>query len=200
MTRQAVEESCMSKFAMMATLEKLSFGCQCLPKKGTEKTGRLPFRIARDGRWYYKSELIKEREAQKFLASMLMRDEAGNYFLQTPSGKGFIEVEDVPYIAMRMQFSGLCERRQSISLMTNIGKIYCVGPDHPLFCQFSKEEGRASVYLRLTEDEKKAPILARLSKAVIFELGALSAVHFLDGKECMGVWSRGQFFPIPCAF
>lgn len=201
MTRRETEESCMSKLALLANLEEWTHqDCQCLCTAKGEGETHLPFRIARDGRWFYKSEPVKDKRTQQFLASLLTRDAVGNYYLQTPSGKGLIEVEDVPYLAVQMQFSGLCEKRQAISLMTNMGGICCVGPEHPLFCHWNDAEGSASVYLQLSKEENHAPILARLTKAVIFELGALGATHHVNGRECLGVWSRGAFFPIPCAF
>ncbi|QCE32546.1 DUF1285 domain-containing protein [Acetobacteraceae bacterium] len=200
MTSRETEESCLSKLALIASIEDWPLADQCLCDIGGKVNETLPFRIARNGCWYYKSQPVKDRRTQQFLASLLIRDLEGNYFLETPSGRGLIEVEDVPYLAVRMKFSGLCEKRQAISLMTNIGEIYCVGPEHPLFCHFNEAEGTASVYLQIAKAENGAPLLARLTKAVIFELGAVGAIHQVNGKECMGVWSRGAFFPIPCAF
>jgi hypothetical protein len=37
---------------------------------------------------------------------------------------------------------------------------------------------------------------ARISRAVFYELVALAQSETVDGREVLGVWSEGVFFPI----
>jgi uncharacterized protein len=37
---------------------------------------------------------------------------------------------------------------------------------------------------------------AKISRAVFYELVALGQTEMVDGREMLGVWSEGVFFPI----
>ena len=69
--------------------------------------GDLDMRIARDGTWYYQGTPIG-RPAMVRLFSTVIRRDGEDYFLVTPVEKVGIQVEDAPFIAVRLEVSGQC--------------------------------------------------------------------------------------------
>ncbi len=61
-------------------------------------------RIDKEGRWYHTiwgTELI-HKPMRLFLFSLLERDEKGRYILRLKDQRCYIEVEDVPFVVMRV--------------------------------------------------------------------------------------------------
>ena len=59
---------------------------------------KFPIKIKSNGEWFYKNNLIQKKALIKLFSSVLIADEKGNFFLETPAEKGAIEVEDFPFI------------------------------------------------------------------------------------------------------
>ena len=93
--------------------------------------GDLPFLIRRDGSWLYRGSLIGRKELVCLFASVLRRDEDGAFWLETPVERGRIEVEDAPFVAVELDWTGE-GRRQVLSFRTNVDQIVTAGPDHPI--------------------------------------------------------------------
>ena len=51
-------------------------------------------------------------------------------------------------------------------------------------------------YLLVRPGEGQAGIEARISRSVYYELVALSEPECVGGRQMLGVWSRGCFFPL----
>src|SRR5436305_227415 len=68
--------------------------------------GNINMRIARDGTWFYMNSPIGRKPLMKLFASVLRHDEDGKYYLVTPVEKCGIEVEDAPFVAIRMGVAG----------------------------------------------------------------------------------------------
>ncbi len=169
--------------------------------------GMLPFLIQRDGSWLYQGTPIRRKPMVCLFASVIRRDAAGRYRLETPAERGEIEVEDVPFVAVELDWSGT-GRDQVLSFRTNVDEIVCAGPDHPLEvdwdCARSGGDCAAIPYLTVRPGDGALPIQARVSRAVYYELVALAVEGARHGVPCLGVWSRNRFFPIgplePAAF
>ena len=161
--------------------------------------GSLPFLIQRDGTWLYQGTPIRRKPMVCLFASVIRRDEAGRYRLETPVERGEIEVEDVPFVAVELDWSG-CGRDQVLSFRTNVDEIVCAGPDHPLEvdweCARSGGECAAIPYLTVRPGDGALPIQARVARAVFYELAALAVEGVRHGMPCLGVWSQNRFFPI----
>src|SRR4051812_1743600 len=56
--------------------------------------GDFDIRIAQDGTWFYHGSPITRKPLVQLFASVLKRDEQGEYWLQTPAEKGRICVDD----------------------------------------------------------------------------------------------------------
>ena len=63
-------------------------------------------RIARDGTWFYHGSPIGRKPLVKLFASVLRREDDGDYWLVTPAERGRIEVEDAPFIAVEVNAAG----------------------------------------------------------------------------------------------
>ncbi len=68
--------------------------------------GALPFLIQRDGTWLYRGSPIGRKSMVCLFASVLKRDEHGKFRLETPAERGEIEVEDAPFIAIGLDWTG----------------------------------------------------------------------------------------------
>ncbi len=150
----------------------------------------MDMRIDREGVWHYHNSPIRRKELVCLFASVLTRNEAGEYWLVTPSEICSVEVEDVPFLAVELFFSG-SGRQQVISLRSNVDEIITVDNDHPIYVIDNPETGEPSPYLIL-----RGGIEARLTRAVFYELVNMGTEQDIDGGRFFGVWSRGSFFPL----
>jgi hypothetical protein len=160
-----------------------------------EECGDLPFVIKRDGGWLYKGTLIGRKELVCLFASVLKREADGSFWLETPAERGKIVVEDAPFVAVEMDWTGGGES-QVLSFRTNIDEVVCADIDHPL--RFGGAEGARDPkpYLRLRPGLGSFPVEARISRPVFYELAALAEPHLVRGRLMLGVWSSGIFFPM----
>ena len=180
-----------------------SFAPRARPASGARPSQRdcgfLPFLIQRDGTWLYQGTPIRRKPMVCLFASVLRRDAEGRYRLETPVERGEIEVEDVPFVAVELEWRG-CGRSQVLAFRTNVDEIVCAGPDHPLIVDWScapgGDEGAAIPYLTVRPGDGGLPIQARVARAVYYELAALAVEGQRRGVPCLGVWSQNCFFPI----
>ena len=160
--------------------------------------GPLPFLIQRDGTWLYRGTPIRRKPLVCLFASVLKRDEFGIYWLETPAERGSIDVEDVPFVAVELDWRG-CGRDQVLAFRTNVDQIVCAGPEHPLQMDWTRPPcehgGGPAPYLHV-RGEGKCAIQARVGRAVYYELAALAVKGHFQGRDCLGVWSQNMFFPI----
>lgn len=143
-------------------------------------------RIARDGTWFHEGTPIGRPGLVRLFASVLRRDEAGDYWLVTPAERGRIIVEDVPFFAVAASFEG-GGRGQRIIFRTSLDETVTAGPTRPIRLAFDPETGEPSPYVEVRDG-----LEARIARAVFYDL-AERAVE-VEGR--MGVWSGGAFFPL----
>ena len=53
------------------------------------------------------------------------------FWLETPAERGRIEVEDAPFVAVELDWTG-DGRQQTLSFRTNVDQVVTAGPDHPI--------------------------------------------------------------------
>ncbi len=163
-----------------------------------QQHGALPFLIQRDGTWLYRGSPIRRKPLVCLFASVLERDDGGTYWLETPAERGSIEVEDVPFVAVELEWRG-CGRDQVLAFRTNVDQIVCAGAEHPLLVDWNRpvadDGGGPAPYLHVRGEGARA-IRARVARAVYYELAALAVKGHCQGRQCLGVWSQNLFFPI----
>ncbi|MGH6945760.1 MAG: DUF1285 domain-containing protein [Kiloniellales bacterium] len=163
------------------------------PKPAGE-CGDFEMRIAADGTWYYRGSPIGRMALVKLFASILKRDEAGDYWLETPVERGRIQVDDAPFTAIELSVSGSGEE-QRLSFRSNLDEWVDAGPDRPLRVDIAagSEEPRPYILIR---DQLEALIL----RPVFYQLAELAVPRRRAGRETLGVWSNGRFFPLGPSF
>lgn len=151
--------------------------------------GDLDMRIARDGTWYYRGSPIARQRLVKLFASVLRREEDGNFWLVTPVERGRVAVEDAPFLAVELNSEG-SGRDRRLSFRTNLDEIVAAGPGHPLRVE-TAANGEPTPYLLV-----RPGLEARLNRPVFYELVDLADAERGDSGGPFGLWSDGVFFDL----
>jgi hypothetical protein len=157
--------------------------------------GDLPFLIRRDGTWMYRGSPIGRKELVCLFASMLKRAEDGSFWLETPAERGRIEVEDAPFLAVELDWTG-CGRDQVLTFRTNVDELITAGPENPIRIAHDLLTCEPTPYLLVRHGAGRLNVEARISRAVYYELVALAEPGELHGRRVLGVWSCRCFYPL----
>ena len=168
---------------------------QSRPRRVPAEIGDLPFLIRRDGTWMYRGSPINRKELVCLFASVLRREGDGSYWLQTPAERGRIEVEDAPFIAVELDWTG-DGRHQVLSFRTNVDQVITAGPDHPIRVAHDMLTCEPTPYLTVRGGVGDLAVEARINRAVYYELVALAVPEWVGCRRMLGVWSRGRFFSL----
>ena len=144
--------------------------------------GDIDMRIARDGTWFYNKSPIGRLPMVQLFSSILRRDGEA-YFLVTPVEKVGIQVDDAPFLAIRMR-----QEHGALIFTTNVEDDICAGADHPM--RFEKEPGGGMKPYVLVRDN----LWALVKRALFYDLVGLGETREVDGVALFGVSSQGQFF------
>ena len=185
-------------------------GCSTTLQKGQEprrparapaEIGHLPFLIKRDGTWLYRGTPINRKELVCLFSSVLRREADGTWWLQTPAERGQIDVEDVPFVAVELEWDG-DGRQQVLSFRTNVDQVVNAGPEHPIRVSHDIVTCEPTPYIRVRPGVGSWAIEARINRAVYYELVALAVPEWIGNRRMLGVWSQNQFFALgelpPC--
>ncbi|WP_431284695.1 DUF1285 domain-containing protein [Humitalea sp. 24SJ18S-53] len=154
-------------------------------------------RIARDGTWFYRGSPIGRKELVCLFASVLRREPDGSFWLETPAERGRIEVEDAPFLAVELFWRDCCcgdeptVPRQCLTFRTNLDEMITANATHPITVHLCPTTRQPSPYVTV-----RPGLEARITRAVFYELVALAQAERIDGRDVLGVWSEGIFFPI----
>ena len=151
-------------------------------------TADIDIRIARDGTWYHEGGAIRRPALVKLFASILSRDDSGDYHLVTPAERRRITVEDVPFQAVEVDSEGAGDR-QKLIFRTNVDDIVTAGPDHPLRVVFDPGTLEPSPYVMV-----RGGMEARIARPVYYQLVALGEVAEIEGRAALVVRSSGAAF------
>lgn len=151
-----------------------------------ELCGDIDIRIARDGTWYHEGTPIRRQRMVELFATILRRDNDGEYYLVTPVEKMRIQVEDAPFIAIDVDAAGTGQE-QLLLVTTNVGDRIVVDDKHPLRVEENPATGEPSPYVLIRD-----ALEARINRPSFYRLVELALMH--QGQT--GVWSQGVFFPL----
>ena len=153
--------------------------------------GDIGMKIRADGVWLYQGSPIGRMPLVKLFASVLRKDADGKHYLVTPAEKVDVDVADAPFLAVEMEVRG-SGRAQSLIFRTNVDDIVAAGPEHLL--RFAIEQGSQGLkpYLRV-----RGRLEALVTRAIYYDLVELAAEEMRDGRQQLGLWSDGTFFPMP---
>jgi len=97
-------------------------------------SGDIPIRITRDGEWYHDGGRIERESLVRLFASILRREEDGEYYLVTPVEKWRIEVDLHPLLVTDVEaLPGAADTELQVTL--NTGKQFVVTEENPLFLE-----------------------------------------------------------------
>jgi uncharacterized protein len=155
-------------------------------------------RIARDGTWHYRGSPIGRKELVCLFASVLKREADGSYVLETPVERGRIDVEDAPFVAVELFWRECADPfvpnpvpRPCLTFRTNLDEMVTADAEHPIRVAVDPKSREPRPYITV-----RPGLEARINRAVFYELVALATVERVKGREMLGVWSEGVFFPI----
>ena len=164
-------------------------------RRAPVECGNLPFLIKRDGTWLYRGSPIPRKELVCLFSSVLRREADGSFWLQTPAERGRIEVEDAPFVAVELDWTG-DGRQQVLSFRTNVDQVVTAGPEHPIRVAHDLLTCEPTPYILIRPGIGDRGIEARINRAVYYELVALAVPEWLGCRRVLGVWSCGRFFPL----
>ncbi len=165
------------------------------PRRSPVECGDLPFLIKRDGTWLYRGTPINRKELVCLFSSVIKREEDGSFWLETPAERGRIEVEDAPFVAVELGWTG-DGRDQTLSFRLNTDQMVTAGPEHAIRVAHDLLTCEPTPYLHVRNGQGAAPVEARIGRAVYYELVALAVPGTIRGRRVLGVWSRGAFFSL----
>jgi uncharacterized protein len=156
--------------------------------------GDIDMRIGHDGTWFYHGSPIGRKPLVKLFASVLRREDDGDYWLVTPVERARIRVDDAPFTAVEVNASGR-GREQVLVFRTNLDDEVTLDAEHPLEVRFRGATREPRPYIRV-----RGGLEARVLRPVFYELVAMAepAPRDNSGAEpgTIGVWSSGRFFSL----
>lgn len=152
--------------------------------------GDIGMAIRPDGTWMYQGSPIGRKPLVRLFSRVLRRDADGRHYLVTPVEKVDVQVADAPFLAVEMTVEGRGEA-QTLTFRTNVDDIVACGPANPM--RFAKEPATEGLkpYLLV-----RGRLEALVTRALYYDLVELAEVELRDGREMLGLWSGGAFFPM----
>ena len=94
-------------------------------------SGDIAIRIASDGAWFHEGSVIKRKALVKLFASILRREEDGDYYLVSPYEKWRIKVDSHPLIITDFDWSEESGQRVLVATL-NTDRQWTASTEHPL--------------------------------------------------------------------
>jgi len=151
--------------------------------------GDIDIRIAGDGTWYHEGRPFRRDALVRLFASVLRREEDGQYYLLTPAEKMRIRVDDAPFVAVQLE--ALTEPQPSLLFTTNLGEQVVADAAHPIRVDFDPDSGEPRPYIHFRDN-----LDALISRSVYLELAELGEPFQQDGGTHLGVTSQGVRFDL----
>jgi hypothetical protein len=149
--------------------------------------GEIDIRIRRDGLWFHEGSPIGREPLVRLFSTVLRKDPDG-FYLVTPVEKLRIQVEDAPFMAVRVDRAG-----EGLRFLTNLGDEVEAGPEHPLRIEIDPS-GEPAPYVHV-----RGGLEARLTRPVFYELVDVAQARDTPEGPQLGVVSHGAWFPIGAA-
>ena len=155
--------------------------------------GDIDMRIDRNGRWYYMGTPIGRERLVRLFSTILRRDMDGKYYLVTPVEKVGIQVEDVPFMAVRVDRIGT-GAQSALHFATNVGDEILADADHPVRVAEDPVTGEPRPYILV-----RGRLEARIARPPFYERVEMAEERLIDGKPSLAVYSREQWFALGAA-
>jgi len=143
--------------------------------------GDIDIRIRKDGVWFHEGTPIGREALVRLFSTVLRKDDDGIY-LVTPVEKLRIEVEDAPFVAVRVDRDG-----KVLRFTTNVGDEIEAGPENPIRVEMDEETGEPRPYVHV-----RRGLEALIARPVFYELVEMSEPQ----GGVMAVSSNGEWFTV----
>ena len=147
---------------------------------------KFPIKIKSNGEWLYQNNLIKREALIKLFSAVLVADEKGNFYLETPAEKGKIEVEDSPFVITTFDIKGL-NKNQEIIFKTNIDEEIVLSKKNSLFYKKYKQSFIPYIVIRKN-------INAKILRSVYYQL--VNKFINKNTKNKLKIKSKGHEFTL----
>ena len=155
-------------------------------KKKKNIIKKFPIKIKSNGEWLYQNNLIKREALIKLFSAVLVADEKGNFYLETPAEKGKIEVEDSPFVITTFAIKGL-NKNQEIIFKTNIDEEIVLSKKNSLFYKKYKQSFIPYIVIRKN-------INAKILRSVYYQL--INKFINKNSKKKLKIKSKGHEFTL----
>lgn len=135
-------------------------------------------RIRADGVWIHEGRPIARPALVRLFASILKRDDAGAYWLETPAERGRIAVEDAPFVGVAVWR----DEDGDVRMRSNVDDVVRLDADHALRMGEAEDGPRAYISVR-------TGLEARLLRPAFYDLVDLAERR----GATLGVVSAGGF-------
>ena len=175
--------------SLLAQIPKAEKGLPPVHLWNPDFCGDIDMRIARDGTWYYLGTPIGRKAMVKLFSSIIRRD-GDDYFLITPVEKVGITVDDAPFVAVRLEVEG-SGAQQRLRFISNVDEECVAGSEHPISVSLDPDTQEPAPYVLM-----RSNLQALIHRNVFYQLVELAESREIDGRQWLGVYSDGVFFPI----
>ncbi|MGY9004875.1 MAG: DUF1285 domain-containing protein [Alphaproteobacteria bacterium] len=151
--------------------------------------GEGEFRITKDGVWHHQGTQIPHINMVKLFATILRRDETGQYWLVTPSEKVRVLVDDAPFVAVDLRVEGVGQKAV-VSLKTNLDEWVRMDLAHPLNVRDTDRGPRPYIGLGKGDDGEMSALIARPVYYALVDMAEKG------NHDTNGIWSMGHFFSL----
>ncbi len=151
-----------------------------------EYCGEMDMVIKRDGSWWHEGTRITRQPLIDLFAKVLRRDADGRYFLVTPVEKIEIQVERLPFLAVRVDQQGQ-GKNQRLFFTTNVGDVVEAGTENPVHVDTDPQTLEPTPMVRV-----RGRLDALIARPVFYEL--VEAAEIRDGQ--LGVMAASTFFAL----
>jgi hypothetical protein len=145
-------------------------------------------RIGRDGTWYYLGTPIKRLPLVKLFSTVLRRDDKGDFWLVTPVERGRIDVDDAPFVAVRLTVEGEGQDTR-LTFWTNLDEEIVAGAKHPIRVQIDPETEEPTPYIHVRDN-----LEALIARSVFYDLAEMAEEATVGNGIELRVWSGGNMF------
>lgn len=157
-----------------------------------ETSGNIDFRIGRDGTWFYQGSPITRKSLVRLFASVLEREDNGEFYLVTPFERCTVKVDDAPFTVVEVNSQGKGEE-QVLMFRTNLDEIVVADAGHPIRVAYQALTGEPAPYVTV-----RGGLEALIARPVYYRLVELSVEERRGRDSVYTVRSRGVKFEIGC--
>jgi len=146
----------------------------------------IAIRIATDGQWFHQGQPIRRPSLVRLFASILRREDDGEFYLVTPMEKLRIQVDESPFVAVLVDIEGDVDTT-SLRFTLNTGDVVFAGPQHRIWVE--QRDGSPLPLL-----EVRPGLHARLARSVFYQLVERAITLERTEGAVLALRSQGEIF------